>query len=164
MYIVYKTTCLINQKFYIGVHKTECLNDGYLGSGKLLKLAIEKYGVENFKKEILFIYENSEEAFQKEYEIISESLLESKNCYNLKRGGNGGWHFVHENGLTNKNKTRDHYIMMSKIMHENMKQDEEKYIKYIEKQRKSHIGKTVSDETKRKISETLKKRNAGKST
>jgi hypothetical protein len=34
-YIVYKTTCLINDKIYIGVHKTETPNDfdGYIGCG-----------------------------------------------------------------------------------------------------------------------------------
>ncbi len=53
MYVVYKTTNLVNSKFYIGVHKTENPEDDYLGSGKLIKRAIEKYGADSFHKEII---------------------------------------------------------------------------------------------------------------
>lgn len=45
MYYLYKTTNLINHKYYIGVHYSEDIdNDDYLGSGKHLKSAIKKYG------------------------------------------------------------------------------------------------------------------------
>lgn len=51
MSIIYRTTCLINQKIYIGqskYNKTE-----YLGSGKLILKVIKKYGKDSFIKEIL---------------------------------------------------------------------------------------------------------------
>ena len=51
-YMVYKTTNLVNNKYYIGVHATNDLNDGYFGSGKNLKQAIKKYGKEHFKRDI----------------------------------------------------------------------------------------------------------------
>lgn len=51
---VYITTNLINGMRYIGMHYGE-LNDDYLGSGNLIQLAIQKYGKENFKKDILEI-------------------------------------------------------------------------------------------------------------
>jgi hypothetical protein len=47
LYTVYRTVNQINQKFYIGVHKTMNPMDNYLGSGKILGRAIKKYGKEN---------------------------------------------------------------------------------------------------------------------
>lgn len=57
-FTIYKTTNLCNGKYYIGQHRTNNVNDDYLGSGIILKDAIKKYGKNNFKKEILFIFDN----------------------------------------------------------------------------------------------------------
>ena len=94
-FTVYKTTNIINGKYYIGKHKTTKLNDGYLGSGKLLKRAIEKYGVENFSKEILFIFDNEEDMNNREKEIVEIN----ENTYNLCSGGQGGFDFINRNNL-----------------------------------------------------------------
>lgn len=51
-YYIYMTTNLINGKKYIGQHKGK-VNDSYLGSGTTITKAIQKYGKENFKKDIL---------------------------------------------------------------------------------------------------------------
>ena len=89
MYTVYRTINKINNKFYIGVHKTDNPNDSYLGSGKIILLAIKKYGKENFYKEIVFITDNKKLAYNVEKSLTID--VKSDNIYNIKRGGTGGF-------------------------------------------------------------------------
>ncbi len=84
--IIYKTTNLINNKFYIGQDSKN--NPEYLGSGTIIKKAINKYGKENFKKEILDICLDKEELDIKEIYWIKE-LKSIENGYNISSGGNG---------------------------------------------------------------------------
>ena len=97
-YTVYKTTNQINGKFYIGTHKTIDLNDAYMGSGILLKRAIQKHGLDNFKKEVLYLFDNPDEMFTKEAEIVTEDFLSEENTYNLKIGGFGGFDYINSSG------------------------------------------------------------------
>lgn len=83
----YKITNVVNGKFYYGVHNTTNVDDGYMGSGFALKKAIIKYGVENFRKEILKFFDNEEDAFAYEKEIVNENLIKDENCYNIQIGG-----------------------------------------------------------------------------
>lgn len=103
MYIVYKTTNLINGKIYVGVHRTNVdIFDNYYGCGcykKDLKnnrvngfpAAIRKYGCKNFKRETLFEFPDTNEgmlaAYKKEEEIVTEEFVKRKDTYNLTRGG-----------------------------------------------------------------------------
>jgi len=95
-HIIYKITNLINNKIYIGAHSTVDINDTYMGSGHALKRSQKKYGIENFTKEILFIFKTSEEMYQKESEIVTESFCMEQTNYNVRVGGIGG--FNHYNG------------------------------------------------------------------
>lgn len=88
-HFVYKTTNLINNKIYIGVHSTYELDDGYLGSGKLLRKAIEKYGRENFKKEILDFFNSKDECFDFESQLVNSEFVVEQSNYNIAIGGNG---------------------------------------------------------------------------
>jgi hypothetical protein len=92
---IYKTTNLLNGNFYVGMHSTSDLNDGYLGSGIRLTRSIKKYGKKNFSIEILEFLPNRESLKQREKEIINERFLQNENCLNLQPGGGGG--FVNSN-------------------------------------------------------------------
>jgi len=71
---VYITENILNGKKYIGDRSCNCLpeKDYYLGSGIHLKNAKEKYGKENFKKEILELFETKKEAFDAQEKYIKE--------------------------------------------------------------------------------------------
>jgi hypothetical protein len=98
-YIIYKTSNLITCKSYIGKHTTSNLEDGYLGSGKILGRSIKKHGIENFKKEILCYCNSRKELNEKERELIKEHNTLSPNGYNLLKGGDGGFEYINDNKL-----------------------------------------------------------------
>lgn len=85
-FTVYKVTNEINGKVYVGAHKTEDLNDGYMGSGKAIKRAIRKYGKESFEKKILAVFDNPQAMF-----ALERLLVEiNDTSYNMNHGGLGG--------------------------------------------------------------------------
>lgn len=87
--IIYKTLNLINKKIYIG--KDSKNDPTYLGSGKLIKKSIEKYGIENFKKEILEFCSNQNHLNERERYWIKEFKSQNRNIgYNISEGGDWG--------------------------------------------------------------------------
>lgn len=90
---IYKTTCSITGKFYIGMHSTDDLNDGYVGSGKILWHSIRKHGKENHHTEILEYLQSREELKLREAQLVNHELLNNSLCINLKLGGEGGWEY-----------------------------------------------------------------------
>jgi group I intron endonuclease len=87
--VIYKTTNLVNGKFYIGKDENNNNNNKYLGSGKILKLAFEKYGKENFKKEIIESCISKVELEEREKYWI-DKLSATTLGYNITEGGTGG--------------------------------------------------------------------------
>lgn len=146
-YFIYQTTNKINGKIYVGKHETYDLNDSYLGSGKLLWKAIEKYGIENFERKILFFCENHDELKAKEAEIVNEEFVARKDTYNLKVGGDGGWDFV--NKVLTTEERRKHVI-------DSLTPEQHKFLSDSSKQ----YWNTISDEERKakslKTSESLK--------
>jgi hypothetical protein len=86
-YLVYQTTNIINNFIYVGVHATNELEDGYIGSGKRIIKAINEFGKENFKREILFFCNSKEEMLEKEKEIVNENFINRRDTYNIAIGG-----------------------------------------------------------------------------
>ena len=175
VYTVYRTTNIVNGKFYVGVHKTKEPNDSYLGSGKLLLKAIEKYGIDKFQKEVLFVFDNATEAFDKEAEIVTTEFLSENNTYNLKVGGQGGFDYLNRTGLnTSGTKNRDYALISAKVVETKSKRVYTYSDSYREKLSKAHKGTkkpgvslaqkgvAKSQEHKQKISEAIRKRNKEK--
>ena len=164
-YLLYKTTNLINGKTYIGIHKTKDVNDGYIGSGKLLLRAIEKYGKENFQTEILLDCLSMKDLLRLEAEIVNEDFIQRNDTYNLKIGGEGGFYYINKNKLNpggyKKIDGEESYHSTSKLL-----LDENFRIKFSEKIRKglknsnfnnkTFLGRKHTEESKRKISEANK--------
>jgi hypothetical protein len=101
------------------MHKTNNLQDGYLGSGTILKRSLNKYGKENHTFEILEYLNDLESLIKREREIVNETLLSDKMCMNLKVGGLGGGGFCNEEhqrkcsiagGKASVNKVRQKYF------------------------------------------------------
>ena len=102
-HIIYKTTNLLSGKYYIGMHSTDDLNDGYLGSGKRLKYSVNKYGKENHKREIIEFCDSREELISREEEIVNLNEIAKEECINLRVGGdsngNYGYYMSEEHKL-----------------------------------------------------------------
>lgn len=130
IYYLYKTINLTNNKFYIGVHQTTDINDGYLGSGKELKKDIKKLGKNNFTKEILQFFNTKEEMLLKEAEIVNFEFCTRNDTYNVMLGG--GYGSAESNGLSFKGKKHTEAAK--------------------EKLRIANLGKKMSKEAKEKMS------------
>ena len=157
-HFVYVTVRLNTPYFYIGVHSTDDLLDGYLGSGYHLLNAIRKYGKNNFARLELKFFNSHTEALKYENKIITRSMLQDKFCYNIQFGGKGSkeQHLVstkdkirlklygNKNGKGNKGKCgykRPEYVKQ-KISNTLKTKDMGKYAR----------NRIVSDETKLKMS------------
>lgn len=166
-YTVYKTTNKITNKIYIGKHQTKDLNDGYIGSGKRLWNSICKYGIENFEKEILFVFETEAEMNAKEKQLVTEEFCLREDTYNLCPGGKGGWGYVNSNlpnGMEGKSQTQKQKTIAATTIQKNFEKilnDKESYQNWLNKLKerpptRGTTGKKYSEETKKKMSESKK--------
>ena len=115
-YTIYKITCKTTGKIYIGKHQTKDLQDCYMGSGKLLIRAQKKYGLENFSKKVLYVFDTEEEMNAKEAELVTEEFCLREDTYNICPGGQGGWGYVNASGIRSKNHTPEMYKKVSSTL------------------------------------------------
>lgn len=141
-YIVYETRNLLNGMVYRGVHQTENLNDGYLGSGsdfkKAVKLSPNKK--KDFKRYTLAFAKDEREMYFIEKFFVNEEWMNNETNYNQKIGGTGSCK------LSKKTKNKMSEAKRGVIFSEEHKKNLSE----------SHIGKICSEETKRKMSEAGK--------
>lgn len=112
--VVYVITNQLNNRYYVGKHTTSNISDDYLGSGNLIKSALQKYDISCFIKTILFDYATSTEALIVEANIVqlSDCYPQNKLSYNLKQGGKGVWPILRgeQSGMHNfKTRNPDKY-------------------------------------------------------
>ena len=166
IHYLYKTTCLITGRYYIGMHSTSNLEDGYMGSGKRLRFSIRYHGKDNHAKEILEFFDNRELLIEAEIKAITPEMISDRNCMNLKEGGYGGggfWSDEHmmkcsragnkafkEKLATDKAFREAKSIKSSENTKKGMAEGKIKPIDY------SWLGKKHSDESKIKMSESSK--------
>lgn len=142
---IYLIRNIINNKIYIGKHSTDNLDDGYMGSGKLIKRAIKKEGVENFTKEILSYTDTPKTLnFLEKFYIKKYKARNNDIGYNLTYGGDGGsWNKGLHLKLETKNKISIAHIGKKR----GSMSDETKHkLSIINK------GKIISEETRLKMS------------
>jgi hypothetical protein len=89
-HFIYKTTNTVNNKFYVGMHSTDDLDDGYIGSGKYLWNSIRKHGKDKFVLERLEFFEDRKLLAEREKSLVDDDLIKDPLCMNIKRGGEGG--------------------------------------------------------------------------
>ena len=77
-------------RYYIGMHSTDDLDDGYFGSGKLITRSIKKHGREKHTKEILEYLPTRVALKSRETELVNEDIIGDVLCMNLRLGG-AGW-------------------------------------------------------------------------
>lgn len=161
-HFLYKTINEKNEKYYIGVHSTNDIEDGYLGSGIRIKKSIQYHGRKAHKREILEFFGNREDAFKREEEIINEELLKDPKCMNLSLGGKGfeteeicrkAGKLGNDNfkkRLESDEQFRDNF---SKKLSESNRDKPRGYCKNPEVGTKAWIGKSHKEETKSIIGE-----------
>lgn len=173
---IYKTTNLINGKIYIGQSYKD--NEKYLGSGKFLKRAIKKYGIENFTKEILEKCSPNKEILdeREKYWINHYNSTSKEIGYNISHGGQSGWmnglnhsclskEKISESGKGEKNHFygKHHTDKTKERISQSLKKSEKFQLSICNKERRRKISeamskRVVSEETKKKLSEAQKGR------
>jgi len=155
MSIIYKTTNLANGKIYVGQHYTSA-NDGYLGSGKIIKLAIKKYGKEKFVRETIEFCTSANVDDKEVYWIDKLNTINPDIGYNLDKGGGGGNKII----WTEEKRKEHSKIMKGKMLGEdNPNFGKSRSEKTRLKISQSKIGKIPSKETKQKMSKSHKGKN-----
>ena len=150
---LYKVTNKINDKIYIGVHVGD-ENDSYLGSGKAIKNAIQKYGIDSFTREIVQTFSTEEEAYAAESAIVDKEFVLRDDTYNLMPGGKGGWGHVDMRGDKNPMKRPEIAAKVSEKIKASITDEERK--RRSDRMRRTVLAFAVSPRKGKKLSDAAK--------
>lgn len=152
-YIVYEVTNKLNGKTYIGIHRTNNINDGYLGSGTGIQASVRLHGKENFSRRILYDFDNEFEMLDKEAELVDEEYVKNPETYNQTKGGRGGFSHIDLRGENNPMKNPDVANKVSMRLKGRLFSDEHRInLSKSHTGEKHHLfGKKRSQEIKNKI-------------
>jgi len=129
-------------------------NDTYLGSGSILKNAIKKHGIVNFKKEILEMCPNIEELkIREEFWLRKYNAAKDENFYNILDSSSGGDTLTYHPDI---DEIKKRISIGTSIAQRGHNVSESTKLK-ISKSNKLIQKKPLSDITKNKISNNLKK-------
>lgn len=164
-HFIYKTINLLSNRYYIGMHSTNDLNDGYMGSGDLIRKSIKKYGKENHSIEMLEFFDTREELANREREVINLQEIAKKDCMNLKVGGDGGFNSEdHRNKFIEASKKTRFTSENNPSPKKNKKFLSDRF-KRLHKEgiliHDGFLGKKHTDETKLKMSKSSKNKYLG---
>ena len=153
---IYKTTNLLSGRYYWGMHSTNDLEDGYMGSGKRLGHSLRKYGKENHKKEIIEFLNSREELINREIEIVNLNEIAKEDCMNLRVGGWGGQ--ITEEIKKKISETKKGSIPWNKGLKNPYSKESLKKMSKSQKNRTDGrwLGRKHSEESKKKMSESHK--------
>lgn len=169
-HLLYKTTCVITGKYYVGVHSTNKLNDGYFGSGVRISESIKEFGRRNHTREILQMTSTREELLELEKATITKEMILDPMCLNLGLGG-GGPSCMHPESREKISKAHK-----GRFVSEESKRRRSEGLKGLPKsdEHKASLsvamkgkpgglkGKKLTEEHKRKLSESMKRARARK--
>jgi len=166
-HFIYKTTNIVTGRYYYGMHSTDNLDDGYLGSGKRLRHSINKYGKDNHQREIVEYCPNRSSLKEREMKVVTLDEVAKQDCMNLMVGGDGGFISVEQQ--------RYRSICGGNATSLRLKNDPEFRKRHQEiaskKMKRCHelgkitlpdwTGRKHKEESKRKISESMKGKGCG---
>jgi hypothetical protein len=167
-HFIYKTTNLLSGKYYIGMHSTNDLDDGYLGSGTRLRYSINKHGIKNHVREILEFVDSREELKKREKEIVTLNEIAKEECMNLTVGGEGGFRSEQQRLNAEKSNAKQKILRETDpewVDNYRLKKSlgqKEAYNRGRKKVIPDWNGRSHSDEAKKKMSESSKGMGVGK--
>jgi len=159
---IYKTTNILTERYYYGMHSTNNLDDDYVGSGKRLKYSINKYGKENHQVEILEFCPDRSSLIEKEKNLITMNEIAKVDCMNLKVGGEGGFFSEEQQknrsscaGKAYANKLKNNPEFRKILSKKRSKTQKENWKNGVYKNRKNvgFINKKHTEETKKMMGE-----------